>query len=126
MRTSTEIRVTLSNPLSTHYEVLGVSPGEVGDEGLLRALRRDLMLEVHPDRNPDDGAAHAASARVNAAYTVLSDTAARTLYDASLRTTHVPCGVCEGAGYRSVQRGFTHTKKLRCLGCAGAGWLRKV
>jgi len=115
----------LRNPFSTHYQVLGVSPGEVDEEGVLKAARRELALVFHPDRNMN-GSAHDYTARVNVAYTVLSDAAARRLYDASLRTSHAPCATCTGTGLKRVQRGFTATKKLKCLGCAGEGWVRKL
>lgn len=121
-----QLERVLADPLSTHYEVLGIRPGEVEDETVLREARRVLMLAVHPDRAPGDGAAHTLAARVNAAYSVVSDSAARKRYDASLRTTHTPCGPCEGAGYRDHQRGFKKTTRLTCLGCDGSGWIRKA
>lgn len=113
---------TLADPRATHYEVLSVSPGD--DEETLREARRTLMLMVHPDRNLA-GTAHDFSARVNAAYSALSNEASRKRYDASLRTTHSLCGPCEGVGFRLLQRGFKKTTKVHCLGCGGTGWTRK-
>ena len=118
------IAAALADPRSTHYEVLGVPPGGVDEPGALTAARRAVALEYHPDRS-SDGRAHDYTARANVAYNVLSDPRSRALYDAQLRSTHAACPVCAGAGFKRVQRGFSGHKILSCLGCAGAGWVRK-
>lgn len=126
MRPAHELKRLLLDPRSTHYAVLGVAPGNAGDPAVLKSARRELALLVHPDRNPDDRRAHDYTARVNVAYGVLSDGDARRFYDAQLRSTHLPCVVCSGAGFTAKQRGFKGTEQVPCNGpCKGWGWVLK-
>jgi TonB family protein len=65
-----------------HYECLKVTrdaPAEV-----IRAAYRSLSQKHHPDKNSGDGEAARVMARLNHAYSVLSDPAQRELYDAQL------------------------------------------
>lgn len=108
---------------STHYQVLGYSPGD--DALALKTARLLLASLYHPDRCKD-GRAHEVMARVNAAHAVLSDSAARKLYDASLMSTHVKCKECGGGGFKFRQRGFAKKERSFCFGCQGDGWVRKT
>ena len=58
------------------YAVLGVTPSASASE--IRTAYRQLARQLHPDRNPAGGDRFKA---VTAAYTVLSDPAARQVYD---------------------------------------------
>ncbi|GGY82512.1 TonB family protein [Pseudoduganella plicata] len=65
-----------------HYECLKVTrdaPAEV-----IRAAYRSLSQKHHPDKNIGDGNAARVMARLNYAYSVLSDPGKRQLYDAQL------------------------------------------
>ena len=116
--------VLLGAQAPTLYELLGVSPGACGEEEL-RAGRNALARMFHPDRNADRKATQL-TAEANAAYTVLSDSASRARYDASLRTTHLSCPRCAGVGFGTRSRGFTgEVDRLRCTECGGWGWVRK-
>ncbi len=64
--------------MSDHYEALGVSRDATQDE-IKKAYRR-LARELHPDVNPDPGAAERFKS-VTHAYEVLSDTQSRAQYD---------------------------------------------
>jgi hypothetical protein len=73
--------------MGTHYDTLGVPPG--ADHAAIRAAYLSMARVHHPDRHVDaPPAARARAARtmreVNAAWTVLSDPAARRGYDARL------------------------------------------
>jgi hypothetical protein len=74
-------------PLATHYQALGVSPDAEAE--VIQGAWRALMRKYHPDAN---GGAYsdARAKRINAAYAVLSDPAARAAYDAELRAAHRP------------------------------------
>jgi DnaJ-class molecular chaperone len=54
-----------------YYEVLGVGR-QASAEELKRAFRK-IAMDSHPDRNPDDMAAHARFKEASEAYSVLSD-----------------------------------------------------
>lgn len=69
-----------------HYAVLGVPP-DAGQEAIKLAYRR-LALQYHPDVNPSPQS-QAIFQRIQAAYTILSDTAQRNRYD-FLRRFGVP------------------------------------
>ncbi len=60
-----------------HYQVLGVPPD--ADLGAIRQAFRRRAFEYHPDR----GGSHAEMKRVNLAWEILSDPAARRNYDAA-------------------------------------------
>lgn len=62
-----------------HYAMLGVQP--TATPSLIKAAYRVRAMELHPDRNPDSAATHAFQ-RLQKAFDVLSDPAARALYDA--------------------------------------------
>src|SRR5918999_2572549 len=61
-----------------YYEVLGVSRGATEDE--IRKAHRRLVLQYHPDRNTEPGAAERFK-EIQEAYEVLSDRERRTTYD---------------------------------------------
>lgn len=62
-----------------YYEVLGVDRQASADD-LKRAFRK-IAMDSHPDRNPDDAAAHARFKEASEAYAVLSDPERRRSYD---------------------------------------------
>jgi molecular chaperone DnaJ len=62
-----------------YYEVLGVDRGT--SEAELKKAYRQLALECHPDRNPDDPDAEERFKEVSEAYAVLSDPDRRARYD---------------------------------------------
>ena len=62
-----------------YYEVLGVGRQASADD-LKRAFRK-IAMDSHPDRNPDDEAAHARFKEASEAYSVLSDPERRRSYD---------------------------------------------
>jgi len=62
-----------------YYEVLGVD--RRASEGDLKKAYRQLALECHPDRNPDDPDAEERFKEVSEAYAVLSDAEKRARYD---------------------------------------------
>jgi hypothetical protein len=65
------------------YETLGIRRTASADD--VRAAYRRLARQYHPDRYEGRGDSAETMARINQAYAVLSDPAARTGYDASLR-----------------------------------------
>jgi len=62
-----------------YYEVLGIARD--CSEGELKKAYRQLALECHPDRNPDDPAAEERFKEISEAYSVLSDPEKRSRYD---------------------------------------------
>jgi molecular chaperone DnaJ len=62
-----------------YYEVLGVGR-QASPEELKRAFRK-IAMDSHPDRNPEDAAAHARFKEASEAYAVLSDPDRRRSYD---------------------------------------------
>jgi molecular chaperone DnaJ len=62
-----------------YYEVLGVQRGATPDE--LKRAYRQLALQYHPDRNPDDPQAAERFKECSEAYSVLSDPDKRRSYD---------------------------------------------
>jgi molecular chaperone DnaJ len=63
-----------------YYEVLGVSRQADGTD--IKKAYRQLALQYHPDRNPDDPEAEAKFKECSEAYEVLRDPERRRLYDA--------------------------------------------
>jgi molecular chaperone DnaJ len=62
-----------------YYEVLGVDRS--ADESALKGAYRKLALKYHPDRNPGDHEAEEKFKEAAEAYSVLSDSQKRSLYD---------------------------------------------
>ena len=62
-----------------YYEVLGIPKN--ADEGEIKKAYRRLAMEYHPDRRPGDKAAEEKFKEAAEAYSVLSDTEKRQLYD---------------------------------------------
>ena len=62
-----------------YYEVLGVSRQCTGEE--LKVAFRKIAMDSHPDRHPNDGAAHERFKEASEAYAVLSDPERRRSYD---------------------------------------------
>jgi len=62
-----------------YYEVLGIPKN--ADEGEIKKAYRRLAMEYHPDRKPGDKAAEEKFKEAAEAYSVLSDTEKRQLYD---------------------------------------------
>lgn len=67
--------------MTTHYEVLGVTPKAQPEE--VRTAYRQLAKSFHPDLNPDPRA-HERMALINVAFEVLSDPVRRMEYDAAI------------------------------------------
>lgn len=66
-------------PRVDFYRVLGVSR-EASDDAIKKAYRK-LVLEHHPDRNPNSKEAEARIREINAAYEIIGDPEARRNYD---------------------------------------------
>ncbi len=66
----------------TYYEILGVNRTASADE--IKTAYRKLARTLHPDVNPGDPLASTKFAEVTTAYKALSDTLARSNYDANL------------------------------------------
>jgi DnaJ-domain-containing protein 1 len=87
----------------THYETLGVDPTASDDE--IRSAYRRLARTLHPDRHQQSDPAEAAAAAgrmrdVNAAWTVLSDRAARRSYDRGLAAGRDPAAAARTVSTR--------------------------
>jgi curved DNA-binding protein CbpA len=65
----------------THYDTLGIRAGATAAD--IRSAYRKLVLQVHPDRNPDPGALDQ-FLELQRAYEVLSDSPRKRAYDALL------------------------------------------
>lgn len=100
-----------------YFHLLGVHKGSTAQD--LQLARKRLAMQVHPDVNnaPD---AHLLMARVNVAYTALTD--CRFLYLATLGGRE--CTACRGNGYTIKQKGFNSTIHTTCTACLGSGRLR--
>ncbi len=73
----------MSEKRTTYYEVLGLPPEATVQE--IKDAYRDLIMQTHPDRNPETEEATEESKKINEAYSVLKDPAQRFAYDLSLR-----------------------------------------
>lgn len=69
--------------MRNHYEVLGLEPHATAEE--IRRAYRKLSLKFHPDKNPNDDYFAAMFRQVNEAYSMLSDSEKRRLYDEARR-----------------------------------------
>ncbi len=72
------------NKKQNYYEILGVP--ENAAEGLIKRRYRELVRVYHPDVAKNKAEAHRMFIRISEAYEVLSDSAARNIYDRTLRT----------------------------------------
>lgn len=63
-----------------YYALFGVTPKATADE--IRSAYRRLVLQFHPDRNPNDPGAETTFKELSAAYQILSDEKERARYDA--------------------------------------------
>ena len=91
--------------MSTHYEVLGLSPD--ASEGDVKSAYRRLALQHHPDK----GGSQADFVRIADAYTVLVDASKRAAYDAELAGgsgAHGGGGGGYGSGGGAFGGGFSH------------------
>lgn len=68
--------------LTNHYDVLGISPDATPDE-IKRAYKK-LATRFHPDQNQGDAFFEEMFKKVNAAYEILGDEAARRDFDDEL------------------------------------------
>lgn len=100
----------------THYEVLQVPLG--ASEAEVRAAHRTLASVFHPDK---PNGSHDVMARINDAYTCLTDKVARRKYDAVQKTAASACPTCEGKGWVWKQQGFKAKQKRSCPTCGGSG-----
>ncbi len=66
-------------PGRDYYEVLGV--GRDADAAAIKKAYRDLAMQCHPDRHPEDSGAAQRMKEINEAYAVLCDPRKRSLYD---------------------------------------------
>lgn len=102
----------------THYEALGVEPGVNADA--IREAHRELARLFHPDRCKLSNA-HELMARINVAYSCLSDPEARRKYDFTNQIKAEKCPACRGLGTVLKQKGFKAKVKTTCPTCGGKG-----
>jgi molecular chaperone DnaJ len=91
-----------------YYEVLGIQRNSTAEE--IRKAYRKLAFQLHPDRNPDSGAAERFK-EVKEAYEVLSDGEKRALYDrfghmATERGFNGGAGGFAGFGFEDIFESF--------------------
>jgi molecular chaperone DnaJ len=106
---------------TTHYQILEVSPSATPD--VIKTAYRRLAKALHPDRNEHAG--HAAIARLNVAYEVLSDPLQRRAYDQQLDympTSAVPRSEREAAAQAQYRRRPAEPSTDQQI----EDWLRKV
>jgi curved DNA-binding protein CbpA len=96
-----------------HYRTLGITRDATVDE--VKAAFRELAKKLHPDVNPGNSAAEEEFKRVNEAYTVLGDAAARSSYNADNAF----------AGFDwSKARSSDHSGRSRRQSVARTAWVR--
>lgn len=107
---------------ASHYELLGVSVGSIL-QGRTDAdlARRELALQLHPDRHADNRTATLVMAAVNAAHTTLTTKALHDRYRATLAHGHEVCPTCRGQGELRRMKGFTSVTYSICGKCQGSG-----
>ncbi len=66
-------------PQRDHYEILGVRRESTPEE--IKSAFKKMAVQWHPDRHPNDPAAHERFKEINLAYQVLSDEGRRGMYD---------------------------------------------
>ncbi|TAL27539.1 MAG: molecular chaperone DnaJ [Nitrospirae bacterium] len=86
--------------MKDYYEILGVSRD--ASEADLKKAYRQLAMQYHPDRNPDNKESEDKFKEINEAYSCLSDAQKRAHYD-RFGTAE---GVGAGAGYSPFGAGF--------------------
>lgn len=102
----------------TLYAVLEVPPAAGAD--VIKAAYRALARRFHPDLCKLTNA-HDLCARVNDAYSVLSDSEARLKYDVINNTAYSYCAQCAGRGTAFKQKGFANKILTLCAECDGSG-----
>ncbi len=106
-----------------HYQVLEISAFATFEE--IKSAYRRLAKELHPDRNENLG--HAAIARLNVAYEVLSDPLSRRAYDQQLNYT--PAGPVPSRAEREETVQAAHRKQRETEKSSDElikDWLKKV
>lgn len=105
-----------------YYEVLGVAR-DAGPDDIKKAYRK-LALQHHPDRNPDDPTAEAKFKEASEAYSVLSDTEKRAIYDRYGHAGLHRAGADQG--FHSTDEIFSHFSDLfgDLFGFGGGGGRR--
>src|SRR6187200_1149266 len=88
-----------------YYEVLGVT--KTATDAEIKRAYRQLAVQHHPDKNPDDPHAEEKFKEAAEAYAVLSDSQKRAAYD---RFGHQ--GVGAGAGGFGFDPGFTNIEDI--------------
>src|SRR4051812_41149575 len=90
-----------------YYEILGVERG--ADDQSIKSAYRKLALKYHPDRNPGDHEAEERFKEAAEAYSVLSDTQKRSLYD---RYGHQGLQGAAASGGAGFEGGFADLSDL--------------
>lgn len=101
-----------------HYELMGLPPG--ADLDTIKATHRYLASAFHPDRCDLPDAADL-MARVNVAYTCLTDKEARRKHDLLHQVAKDKCPTCRGSGSVLKQKGFARKVQAVCPECGGTG-----
>lgn len=99
----------------THYGTLGVDRAASMDE--IKTAYRAKARKAHPDR----GGSEQEMIELNVAYRILSVDFSRRLYNDMLKLRGTECGVCNGAGRKYKQKGFTTRVGYTCPACNGEG-----
>lgn len=110
--------------VSTLYDDLCLSPSATVAE--IKAAWRRLISEWHPDRNPGrEEEAKRRSQAINHAYTVLSDSETRRLYDESLKAAQQPHAETSGEN-ATDESSFIMAMTALAFGLAKAGFNEDV